>query len=368
MKSQNQTVGRLAPSPTGMLHLGNAWAFLLAYLACRLENGKLYLRMEDIDPDRSKKTFAKAIVEDLTWLGLDWDHEIVWQSERFELYEKTIAELSGLVYSCFCTRKELRDLAHAPQLEENINSTKQRFVMPDTGAFYQSRCRNLNSEQRENKVKSQKNYCLRIACPPFNLPLEKNYLMEYFRLTGLNNVNKQEFSNFFTPNFKFQDALHGEQSFSLAKCGGDFALRRSDKVYAYQLAVCCDDKAMGVNQIVRGDDILTSTPRQLYLHSLLKHKITNFAHIPLLLDEHGDRLAKRHQSQSLANLRERGIDPKGIISYFAKLIGIGGTYYNAKDLLEKMQNLGYNNFPWDSLKPYGKQSGIFVKLFDTNFI
>ncbi len=381
MIEEKKIIGRLAPSPTGFLHLGNAWAFLLAYLACRLENGKLYLRMEDIDLARCKKSFAKAILEDFNWLGIDYDEEIIWQSERFDLYEEALQKLSGLTYNCYCSRKELRDLAGAPQVnkdsqnfENNSLKHKQRFVMPDAGAPYHGTCRLLSFEQRDLKAKAQKNACLRIACPPFALPQEEYLFTEYLYLC--NNVayaeseqnqkfclEKLNIPNMVQENkIKFIDLLYGKQNFSLEECGGDFALKRSDGVFSYQLAVVCDDIYFGVNQIVRGNDILTSSPRQLYLHSLLGNSDISFAHIPLLLDAQGERLAKRHQSKSLANMREQGIKAKEIISYFAKLMFIDGEYYSAKDLLNKLKKAGHNKFPWEKLIPYCKQSGIIIDI------
>lgn len=346
----NCPIARLAPSPTGQLHLGNAWSFLIAWLACRLEGGKIYLRMEDIDPQRARKEFALEIIKDLRWLGIDWDsyrdnngqnHEIVWQSERHALYEKSIQNLSKHVYKCYCTRKELREMAGAPQKTTANNSQKTaqtmlRFIMPDMGAPYTGTCRNLSKAQRAEKEKKRQNYCLRLACPP----------------------SRQDI-------FTFQDCILGEQSFSLMDCGGDFALKRSDGVWAYQLAVVSDDMDMGVTQIVRGDDILTSTPRQLYLYTLLnKHTkepypVPEFAHIPLLLDENGERLAKRHKSLSLASIREKINVPTKVISYLAQLMGFFGTFYNAQDLLAYIKNIHSHStktaFPWEHLKKYERK-------------
>lgn len=289
--------GRLAPSPTGPLHLGNAWAFLLAWLAARAEGGALVLRMEDIDPDRSRQEYAEAIVEDLHWLGLDWDegpgsllaqsgagdgpHAPYEQSQRTALYEAALARLeaAGHLYPCYCTRKELRTMAGAPHVD-------------DAGAPYPGRCRHLTTTERAALAAQGRRPALRLRCP-----------------------NKDDPAGM----LPFEDAVYGPQNLSLTDCGGDFALRRSDGVLAYQLAVVADDDAMGITQVVRGRDILVSTPRQLWLYQLLGFTPPRYAHIPLLLDAEGERLAKRHQSLSLRALRERGMAPQAIVGLLGGL-------------------------------------------------
>lgn len=288
--------GRLAPSPTGYLHLGNAWAFLLAWLAARAERGSLVLRMEDIDPDRSRAAYAAAIVEDLHWLGLDWDegpdssqgtkgpHAPYEQSRRTALYEAALAtlEAAGHVYPCYCTRKELRTLAGAPHVG-------------DAGAPYPGRCRHLGPAERQSLAAQGRQPALRLRCPE-----------QADDPQGI---------------MVFEDAVYGPQRHSLARCGGDFALRRSDGVLAYQLAVVADDHAMGITHIVRGRDILLSTPRQLWLCHLLGYTPPHYAHIPLLLDAEGERLAKRHQSLGLRGLRQRGVQPEAIVGLLGLLAG-----------------------------------------------
>ena len=409
-QTKHTTIGRLAPSPTGNLHLGNAWSFLIAWLACRLENGKLFLRMEDIDTQRSKKEYAHSIIKDLSWLGIDWDETIIWQSERDALYESTIQYLSPWVYKCYCTRKELRDLAGAPQQNNGqnsrqnegqndgqnndysdcLNSTKAppRFVMPDAGAPYSGKCRNLTPQAQEEKEQSTKNFCLRLACPPFdtlekkyvnNMPDQNNPKTQHFHVSDTsypeNNsaslTEQQENSPINQANYRFNDLVLGEQVFSLTDCGGDFALRRSDGVWAYQLAVSCDDINMGINQIVRGDDILSSTPRQLYIYSRLnacghKYPEPRFAHIPLLLDENNERLAKRHASMSLTYMREQNNSPTTIINYLASLMGINGNFKNAKELLQCMQNAKFTQFPWKNLNQYKNEHGIITNTSQIN--
>lgn len=280
--------GRLAPSPTGWLHLGNAWTFLLAWLAARAAGGSVILRMEDIDPDRSRLAYAEAIMEDLRRLGLDWDegpdiggpYAPYFQSQRLDSYTRALAALksAGQVYPCYCTRKEVRLLAGAPHVGE-------------TGAPYPGTCRNLTAEERAEKEALGRRPAWRLRCPD-----------------GI---------------VRFKDALYGPQASNLTQCGGDFALCRSDGVFAYQLAVVVDDAAMNITQVVRGQDILPSTPRQLVLYRLLKLSPPAYLHVPLLLDADGERLAKRHESLSLRALFAAGIQPEalvGLLGWLANLL------------------------------------------------
>ncbi|PKN08530.1 MAG: tRNA glutamyl-Q(34) synthetase GluQRS [Deltaproteobacteria bacterium HGW-Deltaproteobacteria-8] len=274
--------GRLAPSPTGHLHLGNAWAFLLAWLASRAAGGEVVLRLEDIDPERSRPEFAEGILRDLRWLGLDWDEGPHEQSARLDAYAEALARLeqAGHVYPCFCTRKELRSLASAPHAP----------LVDDGSPAYPGTCRNLTLEQRGALLRQGRRPALRLRC-----------------------ADMAE---------SFHDLVAGPQAMTLADCGGDFALRRSDGVFAYQLAVVLDDIALGVTQVVRGNDILTSTPRQLHLYRLLGAPVPQYAHLPLVLDADGERLAKRHQSLTLAALREAGVSAAAITGYLAWRAGL----------------------------------------------
>lgn len=291
---------RLAPSPTGYLHLGNAWSFLLNWLYARAAKGKIFLRMDDIDPQRSRAKYVGAALEDLRWLGLDWDAPsnaegeagIIFQGERIVDYERAIGFLrqKNLVYPCFCTRKDLRSLASAPQIG-------------DMGAPYPGTCRNLDPGIVEDNLRRGKAASLRLRCPETV--------------------------------FTFRDFIQGWRSYSLADIGGDFALRRSDGVMAYQLATVVDDAFYGVNFVLRGRDLLASTPRQILLFKLLGGQIPNFAHIPLLLDHLGQRLAKRHASLALRQLRERGLKPEMIVGFLGKLAGANpsGAPCSAAELL-----------------------------------
>ncbi len=274
--------GRLAPSPTGLLHLGNIWSFLWAWLWARSAGGSLVLRMEDIDPQRSRADYAKAIEQDLHWLGLEWDEEIVYQSRRQEAYMTALETLreKNLLYPCYCTRKELRTLAGAPHVN-------------DMGAPYPGTCAFLSAQACIEKEHSGRQASLRL----------RTHVVENQELV-------------------FNDAIYGKQVFHLGQIGGDFALRRSDGVIAYQLAVVVDDYAQGMSHIVRGCDILVSTPRQILLQKMLNFTQPHYAHVPLLLDDAGERLAKRHNALSIHALRNGGVQPQRILGLLAYLAGL----------------------------------------------
>lgn len=309
--AQTKLRGRLAPSPTGHLHLGNAWAFLLAWLAARAAGGEVLLRMEDIDPDRSRPEYAADILRDLRWLGLDWDEGPdvsgpcgpYVQSGRFDRYAAALEALerAGRVYPCFCTRKELRSLAGAPHAADGVAHPVGEGIahlagegiahlVDDGSPRYPGTCRELTPERRAELLRQGRRPALRLRCDELTMP--------------------------------FNDLIAGPQALSLADCGGDFALRRSDGVFAYQLAVVLDDIAMGITQVVRGDDILSSTPRQLFLHSLLGAPAPRYAHLTLMLDAEGERLAKRHNALTLAALRELGVGAPAIVGYLGWRAGL----------------------------------------------
>ena len=309
--------GRFAPSPTGRLHLGNAFAFLAAWLSIRRQGGRVVLRIEDIDPDRSRPEFVRAAIEDLAWLGLDWDEgpfehpdretrePRAEQSETFQekgrfgpysqslrlkRYEKILTDLRdrGLVYPCYCTRKELRMLASAPHIG-------------DEGAPYPGTCRTLSDNRRKELEQSGRRPCLRL-----------NTEAAARQISGGADAPLV---------LNFVDGVLGEQRFTMDDCGGDFALRRSDGVFAYQLAVTADDADMGITEVVRGDDLLLSTPRQLLLFRLLGATPPRYAHVPLLHDAAGERLAKRHKSLEIAALRHAGARPREVLARLGELAG-----------------------------------------------
>ncbi len=253
-------VGRFAPSPSGRMHLGNLWSCLLAWLAARSAGGQMVLRLEDLDPDRCRQTYCDQVMADLEWLGLDWDNTPVYQSRRTELYAQAFRQLEerGLIYPCYCTRAE-RLAASAPHRSDGVQ-------------IYSGRCRRLTREEREELGKTR-HPAWRVAVPAEEIT--------------------------------FRDRLQGDYTELLSRDCGDFILRRSDGVYAYQLAVVVDDALMGVTQVVRGRDLLDSTPRQCWLQESLGYDRPEYGHIPLLCAGDGRRLAKRDRDQELTALKER---------------------------------------------------------------
>ena len=252
--------GRFAPTPSGRLHLGNLLCCLLAYLSVRSQDGRFLLRIEDLDVPRCPKRLSLQAIEDLSWFGFRWDEEPLFQSERSDIYQKHLDQLQqqNLIYPCFCTRAQLM-ASVAPNLG-------------DTQVVYQRTCANLTPTEIEQLSQTRR--------PAMRLRVPDEVV-------------------------SFTDGLYGEQSENLAKDCGDFILRRSDGLFGYQLAVVVDDALSGVNEVVRGRDILTATPRQIYLLEKLGYPVPNYIHIPLLMDADGRRLAKRDKDLDLTALSRR---------------------------------------------------------------
>lgn len=267
-------VGRFAPSPSGRMHLGNVFSALLAWLSVQSQGGEMVLRIEDLDPDRCKKEYAETLKDDLRWLGLTWDREQTPQSLRTEAYQEAFERLEamGLVYPCYCSRGELH-AASAPHAS-------------DGRLLYAGTCRNLSPRERAAKTKT----------PAWRLM-----------------VPNREYG--------FADGLQGLYRENLAKDCGDFLIRRADGVYAYQLAVVTDDGAGKVTQVVRGMDLLDSTPRQLYLYELLGLEPPEFYHVPLLMSPEGRRLSKRDRDLDLGYLRQHRT-PEELLGSLAHLAGL----------------------------------------------
>lgn len=277
------TVGRFAPSPSGRMHLGNVFTALLAWLSVRSQNGVMLLRIEDLDPDRSKREYIDALKDDLAWLGLTWDKEMPLQSTRSERYAKAFRQLP--TYPCYCTRNELH-AASAPHASDG------KQIYPGT-------CRDLIEEERRAKTRTP---AWRVRVPDAEIA--------------------------------FTDGVFGAQRENLAKDCGDFIVRRSDGVYAYQLAVVCDDADGGVTEVVRGCDLLDSTPRQIWLYQTLGLPLPRFYHVPLLVAPDGKRLSKREKSLDMAHLRER-YSPEALLGYLAFLAGLqkNGAPVRAEELI-----------------------------------
>lgn len=275
--------GRFAPSPSGRMHLGNAWSALLAWLSVRSRGGTMVLRLEDLDPDRCKRPLCDGVEEDLRWLGLDWDEggsaggPEFYQSRRSEIYRAALEQLEqqGLLYPCFCTRGQL----HAPNAPHRS----------DGEVIYPGTCRDLSAEERTVRARTR-HPAVRIRVPDEEIG--------------------------------FVDRLQGAYGENLARDCGDFILRRSDGVYAYQLAVVVDDALMGVTEVTRGSDLLTSTPRQIYLQQLLDFDTPDYCHVPLLCAPDGRRLSKRESDLTLQSLRERGVRPEEIVGRLACSAGL----------------------------------------------
>ncbi len=276
-----QVMGRFAPSPSGRMHLGNAFSCLLAWLSARAAGGGMVLRLEDLDPDRCKEEYCRQVEKDLRWMGLDWDRGGMEdrpdyrQSNCRALYEEAFHRLEekGLLYPCFCSRGELH-AASAPHRSDGV-------------LLYSGKCRNLTAEQRLERAK-RKRPAIRIRVPDETVT--------------------------------FQDGHLGEYRENLQQDCGDFILRRSDGVYAYQLAVVVDDARMGVNQVVRGGDLLDSTPRQLWLQTQLGLPSPEYYHLPLLLAPDGRRLSKRERDLDFGALRAE-LKPEELIGLLAWLAG-----------------------------------------------
>jgi len=284
--------GRIAPSPTGHLHLGHARTFWTAQQRAREQGGVLVLRNEDLDPARSKPEFARALMEDLKWFGFVWQEgpdlggpfAPYNQSERFHLYRAALEQLraGGFVYPCTCSRKDIQQAAQAPHAGDD------ELIYPGT-------CRAKGSSSRL-KVEGRKWDEGASEPATFNLSLATQPSWR-FRVPDRETIS-------------FIDGQFDLQSFVAGKDFGDFVVWRHDDVPSYQLAVVLDDSAMRITEVVRGVDLLVSTARQLLLYRALGLAPPKFFHCPLMTDENGERLAKRHDSLSLRALRASGKTPE----------------------------------------------------------
>ena len=264
-------VGRFAPTPSGRMHLGNVFAALIAWLSVRSRNGEMVLRMEDLDTQRTSADFAETLRQDLAWLGLSYDREQVPQSLRSKAYDGYFEILrdKGLLYPCYCTRSQLHGV-NAPHLSDGT------YVYPGT-------CRNL-TEPPKNRLPSW-----RVMVP------DKLWTLE--------------------------DKVQGHYELNLATDCGDMVVRRADGVYVYQLAVTVDDGEAGVTEVVRGMDLLSSAPRQMYLQELFGFSHPEYGHVPMLMAEDGRRLSKRDRDLDLGELQKR-MRPEQLIGNLAFAAGL----------------------------------------------
>ncbi len=298
-----QVVGRFAPTPSGRMHLGNVFSALMAWLGARSVGGQMVLRVEDLDTRAQNPQVADDLMRDLEWLGLDWDQGPFYQSQRKDLYRQAVEDLAArsLTYPCFCSRADL----HAAQAPHASDGTY----------IYQGTCRNLTPCQVAEKSAARRP-ATRLIVPAATDP---------------------------AGTVTFVDQVFGPQREVLAHECGDFIIRRSDGVFAYQLAVVVDDGLMGVNQVVRGMDLLGSCARQTYLAHLLGFEAPAYAHVPLLVAPDGRRLAKREKDLDLGALRAAGVSPQQICGLLAGAAGLIEAGQNAmpRDLI--------GAFSWDKL-------------------
>lgn len=277
MNNRSSVCGRFAPSPTGRMHLGNVFSALLSWLSARAQGGTWLLRIEDIDPQRSRHEYADMLMDDLQWLGLEWDGEPCWQSQRGDIYARYLQQLTdaGLIYPCYCTRADI--LATQAPHES------------DGRVVYKGTCRNLPPGSRKGPA------ALRMKVP-------------------------EEGRGIVT----FTDGHYGTHTVDLTTQCGDFIVRRKDGAWAYQLAVVVDDALMGINEVVRGRDLLLSSPQQIYLAQQLGFTPPRFTHLPLLCNTAGQRLSKRDKSLDMGCLRQR-FTPNQIIGLLAHAAGLQPT-------------------------------------------
>lgn len=267
-------VGRFAPTPSGRMHLGNVFSALLAWLSVKSRDGEMVLRMEDLDTQRTSAEYARILREDLTWLGLTWDRETPPQSTLSKNYDRYFDRLreAGLLYPCYCTRSQLHSV-NAPHLSDGT------YVYPGT-------CRDLTEEQRSAFHRAP---AWRVRVPD--------------RLWSL------------------EDHIQGHFEMNLATDCGDMVVRRADGIYVYQLAVTVDDGEAGVTEVVRGSDLLSSAPRQMYLQELFGFPHPEYAHVPMLLSPDGRRLSKRDRDMDLGQLRET-TTPEALLGALAYACGL----------------------------------------------
>ena len=296
MNNEKQVVGRFAPTPSGRMHLGNVFAALIAWCSVRSKNGEMVLRMEDLDTQRTSEEFAAILRDDLGWLGLDYDRETPAQSKRSAVYDRYFDKMQdlGLLYPCYCTRSQLHSV-NAPHLSDGT------YV-------YAGTCRNLTEEQRHGFDRKP---AWRVIVPD--------------KIWSL------------------RDRVQGDYTLNLATDCGDMVVRRADGIYVYQLAVTVDDGEAGVTEVVRGMDLLSSAPRQMYLQELFGFSHPEYGHVPMLLAPDGRRLSKRDKDLDLGQLRQK-ITAEALIGTLAYSSGLidQNVPVSARELAQE--------FAWEKLR------------------
>ena len=337
--------GRFAPTPSGRMHIGNIYAMLGAWLSARSSNDAIYLRIEDIDEPRVVPGAADLIMDDLQWLGLDWDGAPVYQSARHPLYEDALrtlqrltiddsgavtADATGsatpLIYPCFCSRADIR-AASAPQEGD-------RFMI------YPGTCRRLaetNPDEVRARLAQGRRHSLRIAMPASNSTIA------------------------------FEDRVFGHQEFNVTHEIGDSVVRRADGLFSYQLVVVVDDLAMGVDDIVRGRDLLRSNALQIWIRQALTGSTDySYAHLPLIDNASGQRLAKREKSLDMGILRKHGVTPERVIGYCAWLLGLQGDPHSTHPQPMSVQE-ALTEFSWAKVRTDTADRSLDPQAFNTYF-
>lgn len=337
--------GRFAPTPSGRMHIGNIYAMLGAWLSARSSNDAIYLRIEDIDEPRVVPGAADLIMDDLQWLGLDWDGAPVYQSARHPLYEDALrtlqrltiddsgavtADATGsatpLIYPCFCSRADIR-AASAPQEGD-------RFMI------YPGTCRRLaetNPDEVRARLAQGRRHSLRIAMPASNSTIA------------------------------FEDRVFGHQEFNVTREIGDSVVRRADGLFSYQLVVVVDDLAMGVDDIVRGRDLLRSNALQIWIRQALTGSTDySYAHLPLIDNASGQRLAKREKSLDMGILRKHGVTPERVIGYCAWLLGLQGDPHSTHPQPMSVQE-ALTEFSWTKVRTDTADRSLDPQAFNTYF-
>ena len=307
--------GRFAPSPTGYIHLGNVWIALLSYISTRQQKGTYVVRMEDIDLQRSKRELGEALLDDLEWLGFEWDEgpriggseSTYWQSERQEYYANILEclALEKLIYPCFCNRARLQSIASAPHVGEVVHR-------------YDGHCRHIDEEEVK-ALFAEKDPSLRLSIDSCDI--------------------------------EFTDRWQGVQYIHLEGELDDYVLRRGDGMYAYNLAVVLDDIAMGITEVIRGDDLLDTTGQQIYLYKTLQQclhskniTVPSYGHAPLLIDSEGHRLSKRQKSITIRELRDNQWSANRILGELAIVGGLvkANTLHNREISISELIEIDLN--------------------------